>query len=218
MWVPIIGAGIGAAGSIISSWLNKPSQPKQRRETRPPPQFTPKETKIQRTKRKLVDDLIYSMKNPDGNFSDLYKQPTEEDFQKYYVDPAKSRFQNQIAPGIQERYVTSGQHRGSGLEGALARSGIDMDQLLNQDYMRYQQDSLNRRQQGINSIFGSENGPTPQNIPQPGPQQDYSTSSALKQGTAGYLASDSFRNTVNDILSSFNKQGDGQDQRRGFQS
>jgi hypothetical protein len=210
-WAPLAAAGIGAAGSMISSWLSKPEKPK--REKRAPPQFTPKETKIQKKKRKLIDDLLYSLKTPDGTFSELY-EPSEEVFQKYYVDPAKQRFQNQIAPAIQQKYIATGQHRGSGLEGALARAGVDMDELLNQQYMAYQQDTLNRRQNAMSQILGAESGPMPQNIQQP--QQNYSSSNAVKQGLSGYLGSDSFSKSVEDILSSFKK--DQTDTRRGFQS
>jgi hypothetical protein len=217
MWVPLATAGISAAGSILSGILNKPEPPIERRETRPPPQFTPKESKIQRRKRHLIDDLLYSLKNPDGKFSDLYQEPSEDLFQKYYVEPAKARFQNEIAPTIQQSYIYNGQQRSTGLQDSLTRAGIDMDQLLNQEYMKYHQDALSRRQSGINAILGTESGPIPQNIPQPGPQQDYSTSSAIKQSTAGYLSSDSFKNSIDDILKSFNNQNT-QDQRRGFQS
>lgn len=221
VWVPLAAAGIGAIGSIASAWLNKPSEPKEpRRETRPPPQYTPKESKIQKRQRKLVDDLLYSLKHPDGKFSDLYEKPSDELFQKYYVEPAKARFENEIAPSIQQKYIATGQQRGSGLQGALSRAGIDMDQLLNQDYMRYQQDAMNRRTNAINSILGMGSGPTPQNIPQPQSNQiDYSTMNAIKQGAAGYLASDAFRDSIDNILDAFNDKNNqnDQDQRKGFQ-
>lgn len=214
MWGPII----GALGALGSAWLSKPDEPKEpRREMRPPPQFTPKESKIERRKRKLIDDLLYSLKNPDGAFSDLYESD-EDIFQKYYVDPAKSRFENEIAPSIQRKYIAMGQDYGSGLQDSLTRAGVDMDQLLNQEYMKFQQESLNRRQNTINNILGVPPGPTPQNIPQPQQSNvDYSTSGALKQGAAGYLSSDSFRNSIEDMLYSMNKS-QRPDQRRGFQS
>lgn len=217
MWVPLAAAGIGAVGSIASSWLNKPEPPKpQIPSTTPPPQFTPKETKIQRKKRHLIDDLLYSLKNADGEFSDLY-QPSEEGFQKSYIEPAMARFKNFTAPAIQQRFINMGMEGGTQMQDALTRAGVDMDQLLNQEYMRYYQGLQDRKMNTFNQILGADSGPQPQNIPQPQqPQQDYSTGSAIKQGLGGYLASDGFSKNIEDLLNSF-KSTDNQT-RAGFDS
>lgn len=117
------------------------------------------ETKMQTKQRELVDQLLASL-NGNGPYSNLFSA-NEEDFQKSYVDPAKSIFKNQIAPQIQQAFVGGqyGQQRGgTGLEDSLTRAGVDMDQLLNQAYMSYQNDAKNRQYNAMNQILGAGSG------------------------------------------------------------
>lgn len=151
-----------------------------------------KETSIQKKQRELVDQLLGSL-NGKGPYSNLFTA-NEEDFQRSYVDPAKSRFQNQTAPQIQQSYIQSGQQRGTGLDDTLTRAGVDMDSLLNEAYMNYQQGAQNRQASAIGNILGQGAGAQPE---QSGWQ------SAL-QGLGGYASSDSFGKDLEGILSSFN--------------
>src|SRR5690348_12735518 len=114
------------------------------------------ETKMQRTQRKLVDQLLSSL-DGNGPFADLYKTD-ENAFQKSFVEPAQSRFRNQIAPQIQQQFIASGQQRGSGLDDALTRAGVDLDSMLNQYLYQSQQDALNRKQSTLNTILGGGAG------------------------------------------------------------
>src|SRR3954471_24933150 len=105
IWGPPL---ISAAASAGASWLGGQGS-------------APKETKMQKTQRKLVDQLIASLSGS-GPFSDLFNSD-ESVFQKSFVDPAKSLFNNQIAPQIQQQFIASGQQRGSGLDDQLLRAG-----------------------------------------------------------------------------------------------
>jgi len=154
----------------------------------------PKETHIQKKQRELVDQLLGSL-NGSGPYSDLFSA-NDEDFQRSYVDPAKSRFRNQIAPQIQQSYIQNGQQRGTGLEDSLARAGVDMDSLLNQSYMDYKQNAQNRQSNAIGNILSQGAGV--------GPEQ--SGGSAALQGLSGYLSGDSFGKDLEGILSSFNNR------------
>lgn len=142
------------------------------------------ETKTQKQQRKLVDQLIGSL-NGDGPYSDLYNAD-EDVFQKSFVDPAKSIFNNQIGPQIQQKYIASGQHMGSGLEDQLLRAGVDLDQLLNQHMMDFYQGAQNRKQSTINSILGGGAGGT----------QDMSPQKSIMQSLSGFLSSPSFSDTA----------------------
>lgn len=179
-WAAAIPALIQAGASIYNGYQAGKNQPKM---------GNPKETKMERTKRKLVDKLLSSL-DGSGPFADLYNAD-EETFQKSFVDPAKSMFNNQIAPQIQQQYIANGQQRGTGLEDQLLRAGVDLDQLLNQSMMEYQQGAQNRKQSGINAILGGGS-----NASIPGQQQPLSSGQAFNQATSGYLASDAFRDTV----------------------
>jgi len=168
----LIPAGITAAGSIISAILN-------RRES--------KQTPMQGKQQELVDQLLASL-NGNGPYSNLFNVD-EESFQKSYVDPMKQKFESQIAPQIQQSYIASGQHRGTGMQGALTRAGVDIDQLLNQQYAQMQQGAMNRQSNMMGSILGAS----------PGEQDDQSYGSAAKQGAAGFLSGTAGKDALNDI-------------------
>lgn len=178
-----VAAGIMAGGSILSSLFSG------RR----------KETRTQKQKRKLVDELLISLKGG-GQFGDLFNMD-EDAFQKSYIDPAKSRFKNQIAPQIQQSFISSGQQRGTGLDDTLTRAGVDMDQLLNEQYMKFQQGKESNKINAINQILGLGDGA----------EASQSTGDKLQSGVAGYLSSDSFEDSIGNILNSRSKKGLGND-------
>lgn len=148
----------------------------------------PKETKMQKTQRKLVDKLIASLQG-DGPFSDLFAAD-DETFQRSFVEPAQSLFRNQIAPQIQQQYIASGQQRGTGLDDALTRAGVDLDAMLNQQMYQFKNDAINRRQGGINAILGSGSG---------APNQQTGIQDILS-GAGGYFSSPDFSNQFKDYF------------------
>jgi len=168
----LIPAGITAAGSIISAILN-------RRES--------KQTPMQGKQQELVDQLLASL-GGQGPYSNLFNVD-ENTFQKSYVDPMKQKFESQIAPQIQESYITSGQQRGTSLDDTLTRAGVDMDQLLNQQYAQMQQGAQNRQATAMGSILGM----------QPGAQDAQSPGSAAQEGIAGFLSSKTGGKALDDI-------------------
>jgi len=167
----LIAAAISASGSIAGGMLGNSG---------PPP-----ETKMQKTQRKLVDDLLQSLKGG-GSYSGLFNAD-EETFNKSFRDPAMSRFSNVIAPGIQQQSLASGQQRGTGLDDQLLRAGVDMNQLLNQTYGSWQEAAKGRSMQALQASLGMGAG---------APNQ-MSTGQAAMQGLGGYLNSDAFTQQVN---------------------
>jgi len=107
-------------------------------------------------KQDLLDELLRSIKG-EGQFSDLFNMD-DAGFQKSFVDPAKSMFQNQIAPQIQQSFISSGQQRGTGLDDTLTRAGVDMDQILNQQFAQMQQQAEQSKLGAINKILGTDSG------------------------------------------------------------
>ena len=179
MWAAAIPAAIQAAGSIAGGYLSSRGN---------------KESETQRTQRKLVDKLISSLSGK-GQFSDLYSTD-ESAFQKSFVEPAQARFRNQIAPQIQQQYIAGGQQRGTGLEDQLLRAGIDLNSLLNESYLGYQEKGKDRMQNTISNILGLGSGAPP----------EQSIAQNLAQSTGGYLASDAFKGGISDIYQAYNKQ------------
>jgi hypothetical protein len=170
--LPYLPALLSAAGSIGGGMLNRRGS---------------NETANQGTQRQLIDQLMASLSG-NGPYSDLF-QMDEAAFQKSYVDPAKQRFNDQIAPQIQQNYIASGQQRGTGLDDTLARAGVDMDQLLNQQYMGFQEKGKDRMSQIINQILGAGSGAAPAQ----------SMGNAFGQSVGGYLQGSAFQ----DLLKSF---------------
>lgn len=149
------------------------------------------ETPIQAQQRQVIDQLLGSLSGS-GPFSHLF-QADDEAFQKSFVDPARSRFENVTSPQIQQQFIASGQHKGTGLEDTLTRAGVDMDTLLNQQFGQFQSDALNRQIQALTGILGQGAGAAPAQ----------SGGSAALQGLAGFLKTDDFGSSINDILKSF---------------
>jgi hypothetical protein len=130
----------------------------------------------------------------DGPYSSLFT-PSEEDFNRSFADPARQRFASQTAPQIQQSYIAGGQQRSTGLEDTLARAGVDMDQLLNQQYMQYAQGKEQNKMNALNQILGQGPGVGPKQSPW----------EAAGQGVAGYLSAPAFGQDISNILSSFSR-------------
>lgn len=174
IWGPALISAAGAAGSGFLSGRGQAS----------------KETKTQKTQRKLVDQLINSLSGQ-GPFSDLYN-PSNEAFQKSFVEPAQAMFRNQIAPQIQQQFIASGQQRGTGLDDTLTRAGVDLDSLLNQHMFQFQQDAQNRKQNTINSILGAGSGAP--NTP--------TGSQDIMSSLSGFLSSPGFADSTANLFKS----------------
>jgi hypothetical protein len=164
-----------------------------------------KETKMQKTQRKLVDQLLASL-GGDGPFSNLFSSD-ENTFQKSFVEPAQKIFQNQIAPQIQQQYIASGQQRGTGLDDQLLRAGVDLDSLLNQHMYQFQNDALNRKQNSINSILGSGSGS----------ENETTGGQDIMSGLSGYFNSSGFSNTFSNLFKDKSSGTNFEPQRKGFE-
>jgi hypothetical protein len=164
-----IGAGTSALGGVAGRQTGKQSQ-------------------TQKMQSSQIDQILAGIQGQ-GPYADLF-QADEAAFQKSYVDPAMSRFKNQITPGIQQSYIASGQQRGTGLEDTLTRAGVDMNSLLNEAYGQFQGQAQNRQMSGLNAALGYSGGaPAAQGAWQ-----------AAGQGLAGYGASQGGQQSLSSIL------------------
>tara|TARA_R110000751_G_scaffold60367_2_gene126035 strand:- start:5580 stop:6260 length:681 start_codon:yes stop_codon:yes gene_type:complete len=138
--------------------------------------------KSQQRKENLIDELLRSIEGG-GRFANLFKTD-EAAFQKSFVEPAKQRFSSQIAPQIQQQAIASGTQRGSGVDDQLLRAGVDLDQMLNQNFMQFQQQGQNNISNVLSSILG-------QAPPQPF-QAPPTFGQTLGAGASGFLESPGF--------------------------
>jgi hypothetical protein len=156
------------------------------------------QTDTQKKQKELIDQLMGSL-NGNGPYADLF-QANEADFNKSFAEPARARFKNQTAPGIQQSYIGQGQQYSTGLQDELTRAGVDMDQLLNEHYANYQQQAQNRKAGALNGILSAG----------PGVGADQSWGDAALQGLGGYLSGDRFGGDIEGILGTFKKNANGQ--------
>lgn len=147
-----------------------------------------KPTQDQLRKQKLIDQLLASVEGY-GPYSDLFNLDKEA-FQTSYVDPMKQMFSSQIAPQIQQSYIAGGQQRGTGLDDTLTRAGVDMDQMLNQQYASMLQGAQQNKLSALNSLLGAETG-----IP-----NETSFWDRLGQGVGGFTQGSAFTNPLQDML------------------
>ena len=209
VWVPVIAAGVTAAGAIGASWLanqNK-KEPKV------------KETELERQRRHLLSDVIKSVKTGKGKYADLFNFD-EDAFQKSYVEPAMARYQNQVAPAINNQFFGRSGGRNSGQQDQLIRAGVDMNQLLNEAYASQKEAVLNRKMEALGLTSGANTG-------QPSYSGGgYSAGQSAKIGAANYLSSDAFGKNIDAILQEYNKKPENQnatgnpyrpDDRKGFE-
>jgi len=174
----ILGALLGAGGSMGAGLLGGEK----------------KETPTQGKQRELVDELLRSLSG-EGQFSQLFNAD-ESAFQKSFVDPAKEMFKSQIAPQIQQSFISGGQQRSTGLEDQLARAGVNLDQMLNQNFMKFQQEGQSNQINMIARLLGQAEGAP----------EEMDFMEKLKGGAAGYLGSEAFGKGIKDILGAFSKK------------
>ncbi len=170
---------VSAVGSIAGGYLAGRGQKQH-------------ESKMEKTKRHLVDDLLSSLRGG-GSYSDLFNTD-EAAFKKSFLDPAKSMFNNQIAPQIQQNYIASGQQRSSGLEDQMLRAGVDLDQLLNSEYLNFQNKGKDRMSNALSAILGGGSG-----APK-GPSGNQNLMSSI----GGFLTSPGFTSGVSSGINDYN--------------
>lgn len=183
-WGTAFGALAGGAAGALGQGFLTPNKPQ--------------ETKMQATQRELIDQLIQGIRGQ-GPFADLFSSD-QDTFNRSFLEPAKQMWSGQIAPSITEQFTASGHGGDTSLQDALARSGVDMDTLLNQQYGQFQQNAMNRQMSGIGGILGY--GPGAQNQPSRG--------DIVRESMSGYLASPQFGKGTQQVFETiFNKKPNG---------
>lgn len=189
----LLAAGIQAGGSLLSGYLAGNQEPRETSQTQTQT-YTP--TRIDRKKDRLIEQLLRGVSGR-GRFADLYS-PSEEVFQKSFVEPSLQRYENQIAPQIRQQYLNAGQEGGTAMEDQLLRAGVDLNSMLDEKYAGFYQDAQSRKQNAINSILGFSGTPgvrtTTSISNQPGSEGSWG------QATAGYLSSNNFADTLSRFM------------------
>jgi hypothetical protein len=97
----------------------------------------------------LLNDLIERVLSGQGFGLD------EQTFQESFTAPATQEFESQIAPAIQQKFIGAGAGRGSNLQDALARAGVNVQGNLARQRAELLNQALNRQLQGAQSALGT---------------------------------------------------------------
>lgn len=138
--------------------------------------------------RQLIDQILQGVQG-EGPFANLF-QADQGVFQQSIVDPLLQQFQTQTAPGIQQRFIASGQQRGTPLETALARGGLNVQNDINKLFLPFQQGAQNRQSSAINQLLG---------LPSPGTQ---SSITPLGGALAGLQSSNAIPDLIQSLFGS----------------
>jgi len=99
-------------------------------------------------------------------FGDLLQPYSEEMFQSSVVDPAMKTYEQQMLPGLQQRFVDANASSSSALNQALAQSAGDMSGLLAGQRLDLQQAAAQRQQGALSGLVGLAGGKTMEPIVQ----------------------------------------------------
>lgn len=165
----LLQAALAAGGGILGREKGKPLTTEQKRQN------------------ELAKLIIDAVTGKGGPFADLVNLD-EEAFQRSVVDPSLQRFESQIAPDIQQNFIASRLQRGTGLNDALARAGVDLQSQIDQSYL----DFLNKGDDRMIALLGAALGFNPFS---PTPAQ--SILEAAGQGLSGFGSKFDFQKLFN---------------------
>ncbi len=154
--VPIIAAGVTAAGSLLSAWLasrnNKEGKVKQ--------------TSTLSKEQKQINKLIkQGLEKGTGPYGELFGEFKPEDFEKGVAKPQLKKFQEETLPMLQEKYIANNQVLGTGFQRAKTRAATDFQSKLAEQMYGAKQAQNANRIAGLNALTGRQ---TVENLYQPG--------------------------------------------------
>lgn len=145
-----IGTGVGAvAGGLLGLFGKKKKKPK-------------KISTLDATQQKLYNQYAQGIQGQGPMSGDFQfdQQGATENWNKNFAQPAYQQFQENVVPGITGQFRGGNLQNSSYLGGALSKAGTDVQNNLNAHLsnMLYQgqQESVNRRINGINNILNTQ--------------------------------------------------------------
>jgi len=148
-----------------------------------------KKQKPEKFQREIIDQLLAGLQGG-GPFADLFSTDPQA-FKTSVSDPLMQQFSDITAPGIQQRFIASGQHLGTPIETALSRAGTDVQSQINQLFLPFLQGQQQRSLSGIQSLLGI------------GAPQVTSSPTALGGALSGLASSGQVPNIISGLLGSF---------------
>ena len=115
------------------------------------------------TQRKLYEQYAQALGGGGGPLADVFgfdPEKVRDLYTQQYAEPAYQQFQEEVVPGITGQFRGQNLQQSSYLGGALGKAGTDVQknldsQLANMLYQAEQQ-SLQRKQGGLNQLLGMQ--------------------------------------------------------------
>jgi len=144
-----IGTGVGAvAGGLLGAFGRKKKKKKI--------------STLDKNQQGLYNDYSKGLRG-EGQFADLFNFDSDKaraNFNQVYAQPAYQKFQEEIVPGITGQFRGGNLQNSSYLGGALSKAGTDVQRDLDANLANIlyqgQQDSVERRINGINNILNMQ--------------------------------------------------------------
>lgn len=150
--MPGWGTAIGAVGGGLLGLFggSKKKKPKQH-------------STLDKTQQGIYGEYAKAIRGEGGKFSDLFNfdsKAATSNWDKMFAQPAYQNFNENVVPGVTGQFRGGNLQNSSYLGGALSKAGTDVQRNLDahMSNMLYQgqQDSMNRRAQGINNILNMQ--------------------------------------------------------------
>jgi hypothetical protein len=181
----------GGASALVGGLLSKGGT---KQKTIPRPRF----------QTQLIDQLLQGLQGS-GPLANLF-QADPSAFQRSVVDPLLQQFQSQTAPGIQQRFISQGQQRGTPLESALTRAGTDVQGQINQLFLPFQQGAQQNQLSAIAQLLGIQ------------PEQQQTQITGFGGALSGLSASGAIPNLIEQLAPPKTQLGSPSFLRRGFEN
>lgn len=109
-------------------------------------------TALQKQQRQTIDQILQGVQGQ-GPYASAFGGGGMDAFERGVVQPSLQRFENQIAPQIQQSFIAGGQAGGSGLQNALTQAGVNLNSLIDQQLINYMNNQQQAQRSGISSIL-----------------------------------------------------------------
>jgi len=145
-----IGTGVGAlAGGLLGAFGRKKKKPK-------------KISTLDKTQQGIYQKYAQGLQGQ-GEFSDMFNfdaGAARDNFSKMFAQPAYQQFQEELVPSITGQFRGGNLQNSSYLGGALAKAGTNvqknLDAQLSNMLYQGQNDSINRRVNGVNNLLNMQ--------------------------------------------------------------
>ena len=92
----------------------------------------------------------------EGPLKELFGSFNRDSFEEGVAKPELKRFQEEILPMLQEKYIAGGQSMGSGMRRAELKAGTDLSSRLAELLYQAQQQQKQNQMTGVNTSLGTK--------------------------------------------------------------